>query len=124
MPISKTHHVANVCSKRRRYRPLSAPKGNRDMILEEPVVQGLNDDGSDAIGIVARVGAGVKRRDSVPSTKHAVAAPGRHKGRRKTRRQSHGSAWYWKQTDTWYYTLPGTKKRVSLFDEEGSRVKG
>jgi len=45
-------------------------------------------------------------------------------GRRKTRRQSHGSAWHWKQTDAWYYTLPGTKKRVALFDEDGQRLKG
>jgi hypothetical protein len=28
---------------------------------------------------------------------------------RKQRRQPHGSAWHWKQTDCWYYTLPGTK---------------
>src|SRR5262245_16107685 len=45
-------------------------------------------------------------------------------GRPKARRQSHGSAWHWKQTDAWYYTLPGTKKRVPLFDEEGQRVTG
>ena len=45
-------------------------------------------------------------------------------GRRKTRRQSHGTAWHWKQTDAWYYTLPGTKKRVALFDEDGQRLKG
>jgi hypothetical protein len=29
--------------------------------------------------------------------------------RRKQRRQQHGSAWHWKQTDCWYYTLSGTK---------------
>jgi len=45
-------------------------------------------------------------------------------GRRRTRRQSHGSAWYWKQTDSWYYTLPGTKKRIPLFDEDGQRIRG
>jgi hypothetical protein len=44
--------------------------------------------------------------------------------KRKTRRQSHGSAWHWKQTDCWYYTLPGTKKRVALFDEDGQRIRG
>ena len=44
--------------------------------------------------------------------------------RRKQRRQSHGSAWHWKQTDCWYYTMPGTKKRVPLFDEEGERIRG
>ena len=45
-------------------------------------------------------------------------------GRRRTRRQSHGSAWHWKQTDCWYYTLPGTRTRVPLFDEDGRRVRG
>jgi integrase len=44
--------------------------------------------------------------------------------RRKKRRQSHGSAWHWKQTDTWYYTRPGTKQRVPLFDEDGNRIRG
>jgi hypothetical protein len=42
----------------------------------------------------------------------------------KKRRQSHGSAWHWKQTDSWYYTQPQAKKRVSLFDEEGKRIRG
>ena len=36
----------------------------------------------------------------------------------------HGSAWHWKQTDCWYYTVPGTKKRMPLFDENGQRVRG
>src|SRR5205085_425916 len=49
---------------------------------------------------------------------------GRRPGRPKIRRQSHGSAWHWRQTDCWYYTLPGTKKRVPLFDEDGARVRG
>jgi integrase len=44
--------------------------------------------------------------------------------RRKERRQQHGSAWHWQQTDAWYYTMPGTKKRVALFDEQGRRIKG
>lgn len=43
---------------------------------------------------------------------------------RKQRRQSHGSAWHWKQTDRWYYTKPGTKKRMPLFDEQGERNRG
>lgn len=43
---------------------------------------------------------------------------------RKQRRSAHGSAWHWKQTDCWYYTLPGTKKRVSLFDDSGERIRG
>ena len=42
----------------------------------------------------------------------------------KKRRQSHGSAWLWKQTDCWYYTQPGTKKRVELFDENGHQIRG
>lgn len=46
-------------------------------------------------------------------------------GRRpKQRRQSHGSAWHRKQTGCWYYTMPGTKKRVALFDEQGERIRG
>jgi len=44
--------------------------------------------------------------------------------KRKKRRQSHGAAWHWKQTDCWYYTMPGTKKRVALFDEIGERIRG
>lgn len=43
---------------------------------------------------------------------------------RKKRRQQHGSAWHWRQTDCWYYTEPGTKKRVALFDENGERIRG
>lgn len=43
---------------------------------------------------------------------------------RKKRRQSHGSAWHWQQTDCWYYTLAGTKKRVALFNESGGRIRG
>jgi hypothetical protein len=44
--------------------------------------------------------------------------------KRKSRRQQHGCAWHWKQTDCWYYTPAGTKKRVALFDEEGDRIRG
>ena len=44
--------------------------------------------------------------------------------KRKQRRQPHGSAWHWKQTGCWYYTLPGTKKRIPLFDEKGQRIRG
>jgi hypothetical protein len=36
-------------------------------------------------------------------------------GRERTRRQQHGSAWHWQQTDCWYYTLPGTKNHLPLF---------
>ena len=44
--------------------------------------------------------------------------------KRKKRRQQHGSAWHWKQTDSWYYTESGTKKRVPMFDEDGQRIRG
>ncbi len=44
--------------------------------------------------------------------------------KRKQRRRPHGSAWHWKQTDRWYFTQPGTKKRVALFDEDGQRIRG
>jgi len=43
---------------------------------------------------------------------------------RKKRRQSHGSAWHWKQTDTWYFTQPNTRKRIPLADEKGIRIRG
>ena len=46
------------------------------------------------------------------------------KGRRPKRRQARGSAWHWKQTDCWYYTQPGTKKRMPLVDENGNRIRG
>lgn len=42
----------------------------------------------------------------------------------KTRRRQRGAAWYWKQTDAWYYTPPGTKDRKALVDEKGRRVRG
>ncbi|HEV7223697.1 MAG TPA: site-specific integrase [Pirellulales bacterium] len=44
--------------------------------------------------------------------------------RRKERRQAHGSAWHWKQTDCWYYTPAGSRRRVPLFDEHGERIRG
>jgi integrase len=59
-----------------------------------------------------------------PATAADPPRRGRRPGRPKTRRQSHGSAWHWRQTDCWYYTLPGAKKRVPLFDEDGARVRG
>ena len=39
-------------------------------------------------------------------------------------RRPRGSAWHWRQTDCWYYTVPGTKKRVPLLDEKGARIRG
>ena len=46
------------------------------------------------------------------------------KGRRPKLRQARGSAWHWRQTDCWYYTQPGTKKRMPLVDENGKRIRG
>jgi integrase len=43
---------------------------------------------------------------------------------RRQRRNPHGSAWHWKQTDCWYYTLPGSKKRMPLFTPDGARIRG
>jgi integrase len=40
------------------------------------------------------------------------------------RRRPRGSAWHWKQTDSWYYTPPGTKRRVPLVDEAGRPIRG
>lgn len=40
------------------------------------------------------------------------------------RRQRRGSAWYWKQTDCWYYTLRGSKRREPLLDERGRHIRG
>ncbi len=39
-------------------------------------------------------------------------------------RQRRRAAWYWKQTDSWYYTPTGSKERVGLFDEHGKRIRG
>jgi hypothetical protein len=70
---------------------------------------------------------GERTATSAPSMGHlqprinqgTVACPGR--SRDANRR---GPAWHWKQTDAWYYTLSGTKRRVALFDEDGQRIKG
>lgn len=40
------------------------------------------------------------------------------------RRRPRGSAWHWRQTDRWYYTPPGTKRRVPLTDEVGHPIRG
>ena len=42
---------------------------------------------------------------------------------RKQRRQQHGSAWHWRQTNWWYYTRPVTKKQLPLFDEKGEQIQ-
>ncbi len=44
--------------------------------------------------------------------------------RNRKRRQAHGSAWHWRQTDAWYITEPGTRKRIPLFDGKGNRIRG
>ena len=46
------------------------------------------------------------------------------KAKIRKRRRPRGSAWHWKQTDCWYYTPPGTTRRVPLVDEDGHRVRG
>lgn len=43
---------------------------------------------------------------------------------RSRRRRQRGSAWHWKQTDCWYYTPPGTKRRVRLLDEADRPIRG
>jgi integrase len=43
---------------------------------------------------------------------------------RQKHRRPRGSAWHWKQTDCWYYTPPGTQRRVPLLDETGQRIRG
>jgi len=40
------------------------------------------------------------------------------------RRRSRGTAWYWSQTDSWYFTPPGTKRRVRLLDEDQRPIRG
>lgn len=40
------------------------------------------------------------------------------------RRRRRGSAWHWKQTDAWYYTPPGSKRRVALRDQRGRTIRG
>ena len=56
-----------------------------------------------------------------PTKQHDDSQDGEPKSRRRRQR---GSAWHWKQTDRWYYTPPGTKKRVPLMDKEGKRIHG
>ena len=72
--------------------------------------------------IVPQEVAAVKQNGNQNRTPSNTVKSRRRRG--KTRRQSHGSAWHWKQTDSWYYTLPGCKKRVPLFDEDGNRIRG
>lgn len=40
------------------------------------------------------------------------------------RRRTRGNAWYWQQTDSWYYTPPGSKNRVRLVDDAGRPIRG
>lgn len=62
--------------------------------------------------------SGEKAADKQATTKRGRPA------RRQKRRQSQGSAWHWKQTDSWYYTLPETRKQVALYDEDGQQIRG
>ncbi len=74
----------------------------------------------ESTSIVTQLSAAVKPSSE---TRQIPAKRGRP-SRKKSRRQQHGSAWHWKQTDSWYYTLPSTHKRVPLFDLEGQRIRG
>jgi len=79
----------------------------------------------DATAIVTEDEPAVKQQKGEKTVDaESEGEPRRYRSRKKKRRQSHGSAWHWKQTDSWYYTLPGTKKRVPLFDEDGKRICG
>jgi len=40
------------------------------------------------------------------------------------RRRSRGNAWHWRQTDCWYYTPRGTKRRLRLLDEDSRPIRG
>ena len=40
------------------------------------------------------------------------------------RRRTRGRAWHWRQTDSWYYTRPGTAQRVRLLDEGDRPIRG
>ena len=53
--------------------------------------------------------------------KQSMTTPPKGKTRRRQRR---GAAWYWKQTDCWYYTPRGTKRREPLLDDQGKRIRG
>src|SRR5262245_37039923 len=90
-------------------------------VLRLGALSGQEGNGS-AEAIVAQNASRVKLVDKM--RKGEAGGSPKQRRRKKTRRQSHGSAWHWKQTDTWYYTLPGTKKRIPLFDEDGNRVRG
>ena len=42
---------------------------------------------------------------------------------KRKRRENRGSAWHWNQTNAWHYTLPGSKRRIPLYDDDGRRIK-
>src|SRR5689334_8444291 len=79
-----------------------------------------DDGGANGDTIVVQESTAVKREKQPESQ---GVGGNKKRQRRKSRRQSHGSAWHWQQTDSWYYTLPGAKKRVPLFDEDGNRIR-
>ena len=103
-PVSRTH-----------LQPTSSPSSGNGRPAAAAASAPISVDSA----IVPQVKAGVKRDSS-----RETAAEKTRTGRKRKRRQSHGSAWHWKQTDSWYYTLPGTKKRIPLFDEDDHRIRG
>src|SRR5690348_9942474 len=91
-----------ACTIRTRFgQPSGCPRASKDRVLRERRV----DPRASQRGLVESQGDRMEEK----SPKH---------------RQRRGSAWYWQQTDCWYYTPPGTKKRVALFDEHGQRIRG
>ena len=105
-------------------RALPSPDAAEDPAGEIPARRPSAPPASEDGGILSGSEAEVKSGDGpIDPNLNRGEIPDRSQ-RRKKRRQSHGSAWHWKQTDTWYYTLPGTKKRVPLLDEDGGRIRG
>lgn len=99
----------------------------REKAISERSIANADENGNGkADAIVAQEPARVKRGGQQEYTNGTPVKenPPQRRGRKQKRRQSHGSAWHWEQTDSWYYTLPGTKKRVPLFDEDGNRIRG
>lgn len=108
----KTACVASLCSNSQRNGRAAHcwPNMEISLMVAASKIQGIASEEDQAI--------------LVPTVQQVKQVNRRHGQRKKLRRQSHGLAWHWKQTDAWYYTLPGTKKRVPLFDEDGSRIRG
>ena len=101
-------------------KPENAGADRRSTVATSDSGSGAHSRAADGDPIVTRTKPSVK---AVAEKTTNGSKPGRGRPR-KTRRQSHGSTWHWKQTDCWYYTLAGTKLRVALFDEDGNRIRG